>query len=141
MTLTNCVISAVSSVLAYGNAALCVAVFPELSVTLVPAIICPTTVSSLDSAPIEYLASARLVMTPAGPAFVLRSSSPITQVCSGTMIGSISLYCPVEMLIRLLGLLRAGTLANAAAICGAVTAAARAVIASVITSTNPAAVV
>ena len=88
-----------------------------------------------------YPASDLFVKLPAGPALVERSSSPCTQVCSGTMIGNVSLYCPVAILIKLLGLYLAGTLANAAAICGAVTAAARAVIASVITSTNSAAVV
>ena len=97
-----------STELAKGKSALCVAVLPVDSVTFVPSITCPTTVSNLVSAPRLYLASSRLVKLPAGPAFTERFSSPTSAVSTGTMIGSVSLYWPVLILIVLLGTRLAG---------------------------------
>ena len=95
--------SVTSTELAKGKSALCVAVLPVLSVTFVPRMICPATVSNLVSAPRLYLASSLLIKLPAGPAFTERFSSPTNAVSAGTMIGNVSLYCPVLRLIVLLG--------------------------------------
>ena len=98
--------------------------FPELSVTSDPCTICATIVSILVNAPMLYLASeisVVLSLAAAGPALVERSSSPCTQVNSGTMMGNTSLYCPVATLIRLVGETLAGMSSGSPAMIASVT--------------------
>ena len=88
----------------------CAKALVEVLVTLAPLIISPITPSKRPNAAIVYFASVIFVIGPEGPTFVDLTSSPSTTVFSGTIIGPISLYCPVLILIVFCGTYLAGIL-------------------------------